>query len=378
MKQQRTIYSRDVKPVEKPQQSQAPEFGVGAELVEVDILVRASEARSKFKVDGSETTVAVLDTGCRSTHVDFDGRIITQKNYTDDNGADPDDASDGNGHGTNVTGIIAAGSDHIGMAPGASIVPIKVLNNDGRGSFNAVADALSWVLEHHSQHAISACCMSLGDGENYNSDLGFPNDEIQRLVRQLRNQRVAVVVAAGNDYRRHDSRQGMGYPSIFRETISVGAVYDAVEGAFSYGGGATAHSTAPDRLTPFSQRLHESISPHAHTDIFAPGAPVTSAGILSDNGESTQHGTSQAAPVITGTVALLQSYHKRLTGSLPDIADIITWLRAGGKSIFDGDDEHDNVAHTNLSFQRVDAVGALSALHRHLQVAALNTAATVA
>lgn len=92
----------------------------------------------------------------------------------------------------------------------------------------------------------------------------------------------------------------MAYPAIVRESVSVGAVYDAREGPFSYASGAQTTESGPDRITPFSQRLHRTVAPETFTDVFAPGAPITSSGIESDEGESTQHGTSQATPVTVG------------------------------------------------------------------------------
>jgi hypothetical protein len=84
------------------------------------------------------------------------------------------------------------------------------------------------------------------------------------------------------------------------------------------------------------------------------------------NGESTQHGTSQAAPVTAGLILLIQAFYQRVTGELPSIDDVVTWLRRGGITIQDGDDEDDNVEHTNLDFIRADAVSALDAVRRTL------------
>ena len=159
----------------------------------------------------------------------------------------------------------------------------------------------------------------------------------------------------------------MSYPAILRECISVGAVYDAAEGGFSYGSGATAHSSRPGQITPFSQRLHKSINRLTQTDIFAPGAPVTSSGINGPNGESVQHGTSQATPVTVGVILLMQEFYRRLTGELPEVGDLLAWLIRGGVPIIDGDDEDDNVQHTNLSFVRLDALSALDATRRAIQ-----------
>jgi subtilisin family serine protease len=362
----------NVKRVEAPVQFERSQFG--AELVEVDNLVRASQARQLFQVDGAGLAVAVLDTGLRTTHIDFAARVVAQRNFTTDNGGNTADATDGQGHGTNVAGIIAAGAIHKGMAPKANVIPVKVLSNTGGGSFAGILDGLNWVLANREAHNITAVCMSLGDGGNYQSDDQFAADGLRTAITVLRSRGVAVVVAAGNDYFPHNSQQGMGYPAIFRETISVGAVYDFDEGAFSYSSGAQALSTAPDRLTPFSQRLHEKLQAACRTDIFAPGAPVTSSGISTDQGESVQHGTSQATPVTVGVILLMQQYFKNRTGQLPSVDNLEKWIRAGGVKIHDGDDEQDNVLHTGLKFIRLDAVNALEAMKRDLQKAALEFA----
>src|SRR6266446_874342 len=72
---------------------------------EVDTLIRVRRARQTFSVSGTGLTVAVLDTGLRTTHIDFAGRVRAQRNFTSDNGGDENNAADGNGHGTNVGGI---------------------------------------------------------------------------------------------------------------------------------------------------------------------------------------------------------------------------------------------------------------------------------
>ncbi|MFG1774426.1 S8 family serine peptidase [Nocardia salmonicida] len=357
-----------VVPVEKPLQT---DLTVMPELLEVDLLVRAAEARAKFNVDGSGMTVAVLDTGLRTTHVDFAGRVRAGRNFTSDNNGSPTDPTDGQGHGTNVAGIICAGGVHTGMAPRAKIVPVKVLGNSGGGSFSAIRDALRWVLANRTSLGISAVCMSLGASDNSISDADFAGDGIGDATQKLTDVGVACCVAAGNDYFGHNSGQGMSYPAIFRQTISVGAVYDADEGSFSYGSGATALSTAPDRITPFSQRLHASVGGDCATDIFAPGAPTTSSGIRNDSGESIQHGTSQATPVVAGVVLLIQQFHLRVAGTMPSVADVRKWLLAGAVPIVDGDDENDNVVHTGQTFSRISAFGALTACAKDVARSAL-------
>ena len=359
---------QDVHPVEPPLQLDA---AFQPELLEVDSLVRAGAARAVFRSDGDGTTVAVLDTGLNTTHRDFAGRVVAQRNFTPDNGGNPGDATDGNGHGTNVTGIISANDIHKGIAPGARIVAIKVLPNRGRGKFEYVRDALQWVIDNRIAYSISAVCMSLGDSGNYQSDARFRGDSIGRRLSALNAAGVACCIAVGNDFFSHNSVQGMSYPAIFRDCISVGAVYDAKEGSFYYKNGAIAYSSAADRITPFSQRLHSDVGGEFATDIFAPGAPVTSTGIGSNTRASVQHGTSQATPVVTGVVLLMQSYFKRVTGSLPSTNELREWLLTSAVEISDGDDEHDNVCNTGKAFARVDAYGALTACARQNAAATL-------
>ena len=80
-----------------------------------------------------------------------------------------------------------------------------------------------------------------------------------------------------------------------------------------------------------------------------------------------QHGTSQATPVVAGLILLLQEFYQRATGELPEVSDLVSWLRRGGVTIHDGDDEHDNVQHTGLDYVRADSLSALDAVRRELQ-----------
>lgn len=339
---------------------------------EVDSLIRVKRARQTFSVSGTGLTVAVLDTGLRTTHVDFAGRVRAQRNFTSDNSGDENNAADGNGHGTNVGGIIVANGVHVGIAPNAGIVPLKVLSNTGGGSFDAVDLALQWVLDNRTIFNITAVSLSLGDESNETDDTPHEGSDTQRLIRELRDVNVPVVVAAGNDYFRF-KQQGMGFPAILRETVSVSAVFDANEGGFSYASGAEAFSTGANRITPFAQRLHQDVNGDTRTDIFAPGAPVTSSGNDTDVGESVQQGTSQATPVTTGVILLMQEFFFRTTGRMPTVDTLVTCLRNGGVLTNDGDDEDDNVPHTGKDFLRVDALSALEAVRRNLQNELLRT-----
>lgn len=337
--------------------------------LEVDRLLEAPKARSTFNVDGSGLAVAVLDTGLRVSHKCFLNRVVETRNFTSDDGGKIDVVTDRNGHGTNVTGIIAAGTsdERRGIAPKANIVALKVLPAP---SLDPILQALQWIYDNSEKHNITVANLSLGvPGVNYQDDSEAKNNfpELTKLLDALMSKRVAVVVAAGNSY--FDFQQeGMSLPAIFRQVISVGAVYDASFGSRSYVDGATANSTHADQITPFSQRLSKESSPDCYTDVFSPGGAATSAGANHDDDTSIQDGTSQAAPTVAGTILLMQQYFQRLKGIRPPIPLLQDLLRATSTWIIDGDDEDDNVKHTEKKFPRINVYQSLVALHRAIQL----------
>ena len=109
-------------------------------------------------MSGARLAAAVLDTGLRTTHVDFRGRVPDQHNWTPDNGGATGNANDGQGHGTNVAGIIAASEappsagapkgEHTGVAPDARVITLTDLTDNGKGNFAWVESALQWVIDN--------------------------------------------------------------------------------------------------------------------------------------------------------------------------------------------------------------------------------------
>jgi Subtilase family len=351
--------------------------------------VRAEEARKSWNVNGGGLAVAVLDTGLNVKHLDFapESRILVKVNYTTDDEGVVNKVKDYHGHGSNVSGIILANGIHTGIAPGANIVPLKIVERNAPAKHAAIVKALQWVIDNHDKYQIpiSVVVASFGDTGNHITDT-YPvaqqlrgdakaMKELRGLVTRLRDAKIPVVAAAGNYYWRFNQNkdakddevhQGMVSPAIIRETISVGAVYDGNYGSKSYPkafGQPMASLTGKDLFAPYSQRLHESVGHLCRTDVFAPGGPTRSSG----NDESDPRcesqdymGTSQSVPVVAGTILLLQQYHMRKTGKLPCVDHLEAWLRAGGKWIRDGSKENDNVPHTGACFPRVDVMEALT------------------
>ncbi len=302
-------------------------------------------------IDGTGYAVVILDTGINLDHaffgpdVDMNGvadRIVYQQDFADGD----NDATDVNGHGSNVSSIVASSdATFTGMAPAVDIIHLKVFTDAGGGLFSYTEAALQWVVANAVAYNIVSVNMSLGDSENHTTaqTLYGLGDEMAALA----SLGVTVVSSSGNSFFEFSSVQGVGYPSADPNSFSIGAVYDSNVGGFSYGSGAVANTSAADRITPFSQR-HAALS-----TIFAPGAPITGAGVT-NGGTSTLHGTSQAAPHIAGIVALMQQLANQELGRSLTVAEIESVMVSSATAINDGDDENDNVSNTNLNFPRVD------------------------
>ncbi|MGQ0628085.1 MAG: S8 family peptidase, partial [Phycisphaerales bacterium] len=260
----------------------------------------SSDARFR-SITGSGFSTVILDTGIDLDHPffgpDADGngvadRIVYQYDFADNDA----DASDRNGHGSNVASIVGS-SDALypGIAPGSNLIVLKVFGDNGGGSFGTIERALQWVIANAARFNVASVNLSLGDSSNYTMQqqrYGI-GDELAALAMQ----NIVTVAAAGNSFFDFGSQQGASYPAADPNVLAVGAVYAGGTGGFTYGGGARANSIGAGRLTPFSQRST------TIPTYFAPGAPITGAG--PSGGTVTMHGTSQASPMLAGVVTLV-------------------------------------------------------------------------
>ena len=234
------------------------------------------------------------------------------------------------------------------MAPGCNIIALKVLNNSGSGASSDIEEALQWVAANRATFNIVAVNMSLGTFSNNNSPtLSVFSDEIAALE----NNDVAVVCASGNAYPNFQS-QGVSTPSSDPSAWSVGAVWDRDTGfRWNWSNGAIDFSTGPDRIISFSQRST------TMTTVFAPGGQIWGATADGNpNNVSYFSGTSQASPHVAGLVADMQQLAMRTSGHLMSVNDLRSTMVASATSIFDGDDENDNVPNTFTFYPRVDAL----------------------
>jgi subtilisin family serine protease len=325
----------------------AADSGVGAHNQQARSMIGAQLVNQDYGYTGSGYAVAVLDTGVDYTHSALAGNYVGGWDFVDDD-ADPMDL---HGHGTHVAGTIASTSGtYPGIAPDAKIVALRVLGADGSGTFDDVELALQWVADHQQQYNIVAVNMSLGAG-NFSSN---PYSFLENELVTLKGQGVFIATASGNSFYSYNSQPGLGYPAISDNAVSVGAVWDGTFGQVTWASGAIDYSTAPDRITSFTQRSSQ-------LDILAPGAFLTSTYL---NGSwATLAGTSMAAPVVAGAAVLLhQALDAAGLGSSANQDYILQLVQDTGVTLTDGDDENDNVLNTGLSFKRLNILAAVQSL----------------
>lgn len=161
-------------------------------------LVKARAAWERTRGDG--VTVAVVDTGVDPDHPALRGRLVPGRDFTTTGDADTRDL---NGHGTHVAGIIAADGDVpgpsgrsvTGAAPGAKIMPVRVLRPDGEGSSEAIAEGVKWAVDNGAQ------VVNLSLGGSGVLDLLSPGGPIDEAVRYAASNGAVVIAASGNDDR---------------------------------------------------------------------------------------------------------------------------------------------------------------------------------
>ncbi|MEA4901438.1 S8 family serine peptidase [Desulfitobacterium sp.] len=229
---------------------------------------------------GKGITVAVVDTGVDSEHVDLRGNIVSGYNaITGRSGLSA--TLDNNGHGTHVAGIIAAqlnGTGIVGVAPQAKIMPIKAVDSTGEGTDDVIADGIVWAANHGAQII--------------NLSLGADSEEaiLKEAVRYALDQG-CLIVAAGGNKDEENRLTTLTYPAADPEVLAVTATDEQ------------------DRLASFS--------------LTGPGACLAAPGtnIVSDYwqkgaaGYAVSDGTSMASPFVAGTAALVWSQHPDFSAS---------------------------------------------------------------
>jgi subtilisin len=238
--------------------------------------------------------VAVLDTGVDLSNADL--RAVSGTNCVRSGAV----ASDDNGHGTNVAGIIAAsnqGAGVVGVAPGTTVYAVKVLGKTGSGTLSQILCGIDWVTGHAASLNIRVANMSLiGAGANDNNCGNTNKDAEHQAICKSTAAGVTYVAAAGNG----GTSFGNSIPAAYPEVLTVAAMSDT-DGVGGGGGPATCVKGEKDDTYATYSNYAVAAGDQAHT-IAAPGTCVLSDAV--GGGTSAYYGTSQAAPHVTGAVAL--------------------------------------------------------------------------
>ena len=220
-----------------------------------------------FASNGSGVDAYVVDTGILLTHTEFAGRVRAGFDAFSGTG------NDCNGHGTHVAGTVA-GATH-GVAPGASLIALRILDCAGSGNTSGLVSAIDWAIEDHTT---TPAVMNLSLG-------GARSPSVNSAVDRAFADGITVVVAAGNT-------------NVDACTLSPAS---ATTSALTVG--ATTITDARASFSNFGQCL----------DLFAPGASIKSAWYSSDTATNTLSGTSMASPHVAGLVARYLSTNRQAT-----------------------------------------------------------------
>lgn len=240
---------------------------------------------------GVGAKVAIIDTGYNYIHEQLSGSsYLGGSDYVNND----DDPLDDNGHGSHVAGIVTSNSGNsIGVAPSTGVYAYKVLDENGSGSFTDVLAALQDIVwgpdstfgtgDDNSVN-VDAINLSLGSGKPYvyKSTCDDLEPQMTSIIEQARSIGIAVVISAGNE-----GKGGVSFPGCISHAITVAAV------------------DSSDKHPRFS-------SVGTAVDIAAPGVSIYST-TLGTNSYASWSGTSMAAPMITGTIALIKSADNTLS-----------------------------------------------------------------
>ena len=265
---------------------------------------------------GDGVTVAILDTGIWNTNNHLRNDLHGLRRILAEYDAQYDwlkKAADEHGHGTHLASVIASSKKSDldtaqGIAPNAKLVNVKAFGEDGSGSYADVIRGLGWLLDNKKKYGIRVLNLSFSATPQSH----YWDDPINQAVMKVWEAGIVVVASAGNN---GPDAMSIGVPANLPYVITVGAMTD------SY----TPKDPSDDRLTTFSA-AGPTFEGFVKPEIIAPGGHILGLmqygrhevtfehpeGALSKR-EYEMSGTSQAAAVVSGTVALMLQAEPWLT-----------------------------------------------------------------
>jgi serine protease AprX len=295
--------------------------------------------------DGSGIDVAVIDTGVVPVNgLTAPGKVVDGADLSFES-QDPDLRHlDGYGHGTHLAGIIAGRDDQapanpllrdaqihfVGVAPGARIVNVRVADHEGAVDVSQVIAAIDWVVQHRNENGFNIRVLNLSYGTDSAQDPRL--DPLVYAVERAWRAGIVVVVAAGND----GNGARLGNPALSPYVIAVGAV----DGLHLTGANAQPipdwascgdRTRGVDLVAPGGS-IVSLRNPGSHADTRYPQARVAERFFLGS-------GTSQAAAVVSGAIALVLDHRPSLspdavkgvlTGSAKPLRKVSTQCQGAG------------------------------------------------
>lgn len=278
--------------------SEDREVSIGAQTLPTGVDRIDAEQTATHTNKGTGVNVAVIDTGIDLTHPDLKANIVGGKNCSTGKSY-----KDGNGHGSHVSGTIAAANNTegvVGVAPEAKLWAVRVLNNAGSGTWSSVICGIDFVTSKAPANGgpITVANMSLGGTGSDDGNCGNTNnDALHQAICRSVAAGVTYVVAAGNE----TDNAANHVPAAYDEVITVSALSDS-DGKPGGTGGAPSCRTGEqdDYFATFSNF-------GADVDIAAPGVCIYST--WKGGGYNTISGTSMASPHVAGAAALYIATH---------------------------------------------------------------------
>lgn len=272
-----------------------------------------------------DADIAILDTGIDLDHPDLS--VAGGKNCSSGLSYD-----DGNGHGTHVAGTAAGldrGTGAVGMAPGARLWAVRVLDNSGSGSWSSVICGIDWVTGRNTDKNADGTLNTSNDIEVANMSLGGSGSDGSCASSSL-HQAICNSVASGATYAvaagNSSADANNQVPATYAEVMTVSALadFDGLAGGL---GPATCRSDTDDTFANFSNY-------GADVDVIAPGVCIRST--WRDGGYNTISGTSMASPHVAGAAALYKERNPTATPS-----QVQTAIQAAGNFNWSNADDKD-------------------------------------